>query len=246
MPELFRELPLSNPVIVYVRRNRSRRRQRPRRKRARRLARLSDLQLKSRPALPQRRNAELLNLLRRVAREGRSDRVQSFYSIRQVAERFQVSPTTVSRIFDQLKTEGVIRSVWGSKTTLEAERLDRQLRIRGVVALLVSAESLIRNHGGQRFIEKLSHELWKLEFASRVWSYEASEAEQASLIESLIAEKPDAIVWLTSTRRATGLAHRLSDCGIRVIRVADSQSIQLVTSVLAFHLENRAPNYPKR
>ena len=184
----------------------------------------------------------MLGLLRKAAREGRSKRPQKFYSIRDVATRFHVSPTTVARIFDQLKTEGVLRSVWGSKTILEAARLDRQLRIRGLIALLVPVESFIANRDRQRFIETLSHELWQQGFASRIWSYEASEVEEMSFVESLIAQKPDAIVWFTPTRRTTSLAYRLSDCGIRVVRVTHGQSIQSVTTAVAPHLSNEIEN----
>jgi|SRR5438874_4282384 len=180
----------------------------------------------------------MLGLLRKAAREGRSKRPQKFYSIRDVAVRFHVSPTAVARIFDQLKTEGVLRSVWGSKTILEASNLDRQLRIRGLIALLVPVGSFVANRDCRRFIESLSHELWKQGFASRAWSYEAADAERPAFFKTLIAEKPNAIIWFAPTSRMTALARRLLDCGVRVIRVADSQSqlnespLHLVASLL--------------
>ncbi len=167
---------------------------------------------------PRRRNDALLTLLRRVARAGRSNQPQPFYSIRKVATRFCVSPTTVARIFDRLKAEGLLQSAWGSKTTLQALNLDRQLRMRGLIALLVPITSF-GEQDGRTFVASLSSELWKLGFASRLWLYAATEPESLSCLEGLIREKPDAIVWFGPSQPVAALANLLLDSGIRVVRI---------------------------
>ena len=107
---------------------------------------------------------------------------------------------------------------------LEPLNLNRQLRIRGVIAVLVSLESFIGGQVGQKLFRSLSDELWTLGFAARIWFYETSEAERTPFVESLIAEKPDAIIWFMPSSRVTLLSQRLLDCGIRVIRVSDTQA----------------------
>jgi DNA-binding transcriptional regulator YhcF (GntR family) len=60
----------------------------------------------------------VLNLLRRVARRNRQTQAIRFYSIRSVATRFHVSPTVVSRYYQQLQAEGLLTTVWGAKTII--------------------------------------------------------------------------------------------------------------------------------
>jgi len=201
---------------------------------------ITRLHLDSKIREPKARNAALLALLRKAAEAGRGNEPRPFYSIREVGACFNYSRTRVSRIFDQLKAEDVLRGIWGSKTVLEPLRLDRQLRIRGVIAVLVPLESFIGDRVRQKLFRSLLDELWRLGFAARIWFYEASEAEQTAFIESLLAQKFDAIIWLIPSSRVTLLSHRLLDCGVRVIRVTEGQSIRSAKTALARHLENRA------
>ena len=56
----------------------------------------------------------VLGLLRRTAAEHRESTGRPFYSIRTVARHFNLPSTTVIRLYDQLKVEGVLGSVWGA------------------------------------------------------------------------------------------------------------------------------------
>src|ERR1700739_3109690 len=61
----------------------------------------------------------IATLLRQIAAKTRNDHLQPFYSMRLVAEHFHVAPAMVSRIYHRLSAEGLLRTVWGSKTLLE-------------------------------------------------------------------------------------------------------------------------------
>jgi DNA-binding Lrp family transcriptional regulator len=166
----------------------------------------------------------MLALLRRAARQGRNKKTQRFYSIRDVAARFHIAPTTVARMFDQLKREGVIRSVWGSETILDPARLDRQLRIRGLIAVLAPVELIGGRSSWHKSLALLAHKLWQLGFVSRLWAYDASDAESVAFFKRIVDENPGAIVWISAGSPTSLLARRLSNCRIRVIPIASTRS----------------------
>jgi hypothetical protein len=72
----------------------------------------------------------------------------------------------------------------------------------------------------QKLVRNVSHELWHRGYACRVCFYEEREADEATFCDSIFAEHPDSIIWLTPSPRMTILGHRLLNCGIRVIKAA--------------------------
>src|SRR6266508_4709202 len=82
--------------------------------------------------------ALVLRLLRQAAMEHRGSKGRPFYSIRTVAANFSLPPTTVTRLYGQLKTEGVLGSIWGSKTIIEPNEIDKDIRLKAIVGLPVS------------------------------------------------------------------------------------------------------------
>src|ERR1700681_2974659 len=81
------------------------------------------------------RSLLIMQCLRRTAQKSRKNKkTRPFYSIRTVARHFAVAPTTVSRIYTRLKDEGLLTSVWGSKTFVQPTQLNKQLGVRAVTA----------------------------------------------------------------------------------------------------------------
>src|SRR5437764_14641026 len=76
-----------------------------------------------------------LQFLREVAIAQRQSQRQKFYSIRAVAKHFSLPTSRVTRLYSQLKTEGILSSIWGSKTIIEPTQLDNDIRLKGIVAL---------------------------------------------------------------------------------------------------------------
>jgi DNA-binding LacI/PurR family transcriptional regulator len=163
-----------------------------------------------------------MRLLRRKARGSRNKKPQPFYSIRAAASHFGVPATTVSRIYNQLKSEGLLTSVWGSKTFVEPAKIDNQLRVRGIVALPASLASFCTFREYRNFFVEMRDALWKFSFATRLLFYEGNDAQLPSFAELLLGYKPDIVIWFLPSAKMKGTAARLLDRGIRVITVADS------------------------
>src|SRR5436309_14622884 len=59
------------------------------------------------------KGAQLLEILRGIAIKNRQEEPQVFYPIREVARRFAVTVSTVSRVYGELEEEGILVSVRG-------------------------------------------------------------------------------------------------------------------------------------
>jgi hypothetical protein len=163
----------------------------------------------------------ILRLLRRKARGSRNKKPQPFYSIRAVASHFGVPATTISRIYNQLKSEGLLTSVWGSKTFVEAAKIDNQLRVRAIVALPASLTSFCTVRQYRNFFVEMRDALWKFGFATRLLFYEGNDAQLPSFAELLLGYRPDIVIWFLPTPKMKGTVARLLDRGIRFITIAD-------------------------
>ena len=163
----------------------------------------------------------ILQFLRKKARGSRSKRPRTFYSIRAVASRFDVPTTTVSRIYTQLKSEGLLTTIWGSKTFVTPVQVDNQLRIRAVIALPASLVSFCTLRQYRNFFLEMRDALWKVGFATRLLFYEGNETQSPSFAGLLLSYKPDIVLWFRPNPKPKETIARLLDRGIRVITVGD-------------------------
>jgi hypothetical protein len=163
-----------------------------------------------------------LKVLRHKARVTRNKKPKEFYSIREVANHFDVPATTVSRIFTQLKAEGLLTTVWGSKTFVVPTCIDNGLRIRGIVALPASVVSFCTLRQYRNFFSEIRDALWEFGFATQLLFYEGNDPGQPMFAERLLKHKLDIVIWLLPTAKLKQTIARLVDRGIRVITVADS------------------------
>jgi len=168
-----------------------------------------------------RKSALILRLLRQKARGSRNKKRQPFYSIRAAASHFGVPTTTISRIYKQLKCEGLLTSVWGSNTFIEPSKIDNQLRVRGIVALPASLTSFCTGRQYRNFFLEMRGALWKFGFATRLLFYEGHDAQLPSFAELLLGYRPDIVIWFLPSAKMKGTVARLLDRGIRLIAVAD-------------------------
>jgi len=166
-------------------------------------------------------SALILRLLRQRAQENRTKNRQPFYSIRAVANHFAVPVTTVSRIYGRLKDEGLLAPVWGSKTFLESTQIDKQSRVRAVVALPASLSSFCSVQNYRAFFLSMRDVLWRLGFATRLLFYEGHDAEQPSFVELLLSYKIDVVIWYMPNPKCNDTAASLIDHGIRLITIGD-------------------------
>jgi hypothetical protein len=167
------------------------------------------------------KSAVLLRLLRQKARATRNKRPKEFYSIREVAGHFHVSLTTVSRIYTQLKTEGLLTTVWGSKTFIVPSRIDNALRMRGVVALPASLVSFCTLRQYRNFFSEICDALRKFGFATQFLFYEASDEQLPTFADRFSKHKLDIVIWFLPNPKLKETLARVLDHGIRVITVAE-------------------------
>ncbi len=163
----------------------------------------------------------LLRLLRQNARRCRNKKAQAFYSIRAVASHFDVPATTVSRIYAQLRSEGLLTTVWGSKTFITPAQIDNQLQVRGIVALPACLTSFCTVREYRDFFSEIRDALWNFGFATRLLLYKRIDAELPSFAGYLLKYKPDVVVWFEPIPKLKGIIARLLDRGIRVVTVTD-------------------------
>src|ERR1700736_4113158 len=167
----------------------------------------------------------VLRLLRQAAQQRRESKGRPFYSIRKVARHFSLPPTTVTRLYAQLKTEGVLGSIWGSKTIIEPAELDNDIRLKAVVGLPVSLDRFSICAGYRRFFWLMQRTLWKHRFGSQLIFHENGFAESPKFTDALLDYKADVIVWLMPCSSMSNTIARLNDRGIRSITITDGMPI---------------------
>jgi DNA-binding transcriptional regulator YhcF (GntR family) len=166
-----------------------------------------------------------LRLLRQAAVISRKSKGCPFYSIRAVAKHFSLPPTTVTRLYGQLKTEGILGSIWGSKTIIEPVDIDKDIRLKAVVGLPVSLTEFSLIPGHRKFFRLIQHTLWKQRFGSQLVFYENGFGESSKFADSLLEYKADVVIWLTPSSRRSNTVARLRDRGVRLITIADRMPI---------------------
>jgi AraC-like DNA-binding protein len=169
-----------------------------------------------------KKSAFVLQVLRQKARARRNKQATEFYSIREVANHFGVPATTVSRMFTQLKSEGLLTTVWGSKTVVAPTRIDNRLRMRAVVGLPASLGSFCTLRQYRSFFSGIRETLWKFGFATQLIFYEGHDMQSPTFAERLLKHNVDVVIWFLPAVNAKEAVARLLDRGILVITVAES------------------------
>jgi hypothetical protein len=163
----------------------------------------------------------VLGLLRRTAIEYRDSTGRPFYSIRTVARHFNLPSTTVIRLYGQLKTEGVLGSIWGSKTIIEPLAIDKDIRLRAIVGLPVPfrAFSTIRDY--RLFVGAIQRTLWNQRFGSHIVFYEDGGADFSAVVDALVESKVDIVVWLTPPFNISSTVARIRDHDLKSVIIGD-------------------------
>ena len=167
----------------------------------------------------------VLRLLRKAAVEHRESRGRQFYSIRAVAKHFALPTTTVTRLYSQLKVEGVLGSIWGSKTIIEPAQLDNDIRVKAMVALPLPVRALSVLSTYRHFVRAMQRALWKERFASRIVFYDEALFDGCTVLDALLESRTDIVVWLMPPPRMSIWLSRLKDRGVKSVIIADEVPI---------------------
>jgi DNA-binding transcriptional regulator YhcF (GntR family) len=178
------------------------------------LAKLNQLEFNDVPS-----SAAILKFLRHVAFKNRSKCLQPFYSIRAVAEHFQVPAATVSRIYRQLCQEKLLRTVWGSKTLLEPKS-SKNGECKSVgIPVNISRFAASSDYRGA--VLRLQLEVWNHGVIDHILFFDQQSDEVLYLCSRPHHPSIDAIVWLLPELSYKQTLLRLRDAGVRAFCLSD-------------------------
>jgi hypothetical protein len=171
------------------------------------------------------RAAVALRLLRQAAVANRRSKGQPFYSIRAVARHFLLAPTTVTRLYGQLKTEGILGTIWGSKTIVEPTQLDNDIRLKAMVVLPVPLLAFSALSTYRLFVRGIQRVLWRERFGSQMIFYDEAVFDGSALTDALLETGSDIVIWLMPPLGTSSCFARLRDRGIRSLVITDEMPI---------------------
>jgi IclR helix-turn-helix domain len=181
------------------------------------------------PPLPRRltlkakehKGVQLLEILRSIAMANQQEGPQIFYPIREIARRFAVPVSTVSRVYHQLEEEGILVSVRGSKTLVQGLSSGRHLSVRGFVGLPALTSSFITLQDCRTFFIRTRRELRARGFAVATVFYDRCEGQTGRLFSRIDKNDFDTVLWYQPDRAAKETVPLLEDGGVQVIGVSD-------------------------
>ena len=176
---------------------------------------------KSRLASPENTVASLLEILRAVALKSQRAQPQTFYSIREVAQHFGATPSTVSRTYQQLEEEGILVSVRGSKTLLQGLSSGRHLSVLGFVGMPGFTPSFVTLQDYRTFFIRTRRELRSRGFAVATVFYNEAHDRPERLVHRIEKYDFDTVLWHQPDRAARPVISRLQDSGVQVVGVSD-------------------------
>ena len=179
---------------------------------------LDQLVFTSRPRAA--RSASVHASLRQAAVENRNDHFQPFYSIRAVANHFHIPIATVSRIYQRLSAERLLRLVWGSKTLLEPTEAAKKKQAR-TVGIPIDLIRFTNSSDYRHSILNLQREIWKHRINEHLLFFEKSAEEILHICKRDHANGFDTLIWLLPDPSHRETLFRLHDRGICVICLGD-------------------------
>lgn len=190
---------------------------RPSRRVAKRLPNLDTLQLQD--GRSETGMELLLELLRRTAMQNQNEQLRPFYSIREVADHFTIPQTTVGRVYERLRSDGLLRTIWGSKTMLEPVAAIKGQETN-TIGIAVDLSRFTNSLDYRRSILDLQRELWNRRTGERLLFFQDHGQEIIRVCKRYSASDMNTIIWLlpeVSNKRAI---LKLNSAGIRVICLA--------------------------
>ena len=181
--------------------------------------------LSNQPFTPKDKATVALRLLRQAAVTSRGVKGLPFYSIRTVSTHFSLSPTTVTRLYGQLKAEGVLGSIWGSKTVIEPTQIDQDIRIKAIVGLPVPITTFSAVPAYRHFVRAMQRMLCKQRFGSHVVFYDDAAPDASQLADMLLEYRVDIVIWLMPFPKLCNAITRLVDRGVKSVTIGDQMPI---------------------
>jgi hypothetical protein len=181
---------------------------------------LPTLQRRSRTPRSEVTDESLLEIFRKLAATHRRPDRQVFYPLREAAKQLRAPVSAVARVYEELKKQGVLGAVRGSRTTLEGSGKAKRSTVRSFIGLPVSYSCFLTLHDYRRFHLEFWKESKRRGFVSNLIFFEDHRQGLEELGETL-EESFDFVIWFLPRTSFRDAALRLSDRGIRQIRLAN-------------------------
>jgi hypothetical protein len=162
----------------------------------------------------------LLEILRKLAATHRRADGQVFYPIRDAAKHLRAPVSAIARVYEELKRQGILGAVRGSRTTLEGSGKAKRSTVKSFIGLPVSYSCFMTLHDYRRFHLEFWKESKRRGFVTNLIFFEDDRQGLEELDETL-EESFDLVVWFLPRTSFREAALRLSDRGIRQIHIAN-------------------------
>lgn len=166
-------------------------------------------------------DARLVEILRGLAVSNQRQHPQVFYPLRETARQLRAPVSAVLRAYLQLRDEGFLKSIRGSKTMLAGRTSGRQLSVEAFVGMPASFSCLMTLGDYRTFLMLLRRELQARGFVSNMVFFESEPGSLEKLRAELEKYRFDIVLWFLPHISARETILRLADRGIRVVGVSD-------------------------
>ncbi|MDR1279371.1 MAG: hypothetical protein LBK99_00925, partial [Opitutaceae bacterium] len=161
----------------------------------------------------------LTKQLRDISLKFQTDTHQSFYSMREVVEHFDLPLHSVSLVYGTLEREGLLNRCRGSRTLLVGKEISPRKQVRAIVGLPVWQRTLAVSAHSRSFHAELENRLRQQGFVASLVFFEREEVASPDFTRRLLDHDFDYVFWHTPPPKALNTLYSLKDRGIRQITV---------------------------
>ena len=157
--------------------------------------------------------------LRQVIPQIRNVHRVPFYSMRTVAEYFQVNLSTVATVYERLEKAGLLTRVRSSQTFVEGRRAKTRSLVRGVIAVPIWLPGFLAFHDWRQFFITLEDRLRTHNFAPVLIFHRLNESNHPAFVDRVLAHRPDKVIWFLPTQTQQMNIKTLADASLQNILI---------------------------
>jgi hypothetical protein len=164
---------------------------------------------------------QLLEILRRLATTHRRTQPQLFYPLRDAARGLRAPLSAISRVYEVLKAEGLLRTIRASKTLLEGREAAPRISFKGFIDLPLPLSSFLLRSDYRSFYFALRQESARRGFLTNpvFIGDEFESGEELDITPDTVVGRY--VVWFSPRPSDRAAILGLKDRGVRVVAIAD-------------------------
>jgi len=138
---------------------------------------------------------QVATILAAVIQRHRRSTPQAFYAMRDAADFFEVSLSTMATVYRRLDREGVLRLVRSSQSIVEARTPRPRFAIRGVVCMPIWLPGFLQFLDWRKWFSQLEEELARYHFVLEPVFYKHDEEGKPDFVDRMMRFNPDYVLW---------------------------------------------------